>query len=401
MDAGIGLLAHDDTFWIAKLMIRFGFLFSGMFFALMFFALMFFALLTGCHMNAPMHVWKTPRLSAGSAVSVAVAPVGGPDEVAEKLDKSLIATRPQTMPHLAVLYPDQLEKMSGIQLVSYDGQPSEMAAYGAAKRAGAQVILSGEVLHHDLGPRKVPDKRRLFSFLQRKQPDESMSVRWTVLDARTGSRIGQHTIDMDHKRAQLDYPDLAYQGSGESKVIAASARRSWEMVVPTTTATQATLDLPWMMPGSARVRKGNAYARLGQWEQAEREWQEVADLHPWNRAAWHNLSLAAVAKEDFQLARNRLEHTQLSWLPGDETAETSAWIHTVQRDYQACFEPNSSSFPPPAPMLAKPEAKPQSSYKPSTAQARSLDDQPWYTILPFIPPPGWTWKDWWYQSTFF
>lgn len=385
--AGFGLLGHNDTFWIAKLMIRFGFLFSGM--------LSF--LLTGCHMNAPMHVWKTPRLSTGSAVSVAVAPVGGPEHVAEKLDKSLIATRPQTMPHLAVLYPDQLENISGIQLVSYDGQPSEMAAYGAAKRAGAQYVLSGEILQHDLEPRQVPKQRRLFSFLKKPPPDESMSVRWTVFDARTGSRIGQHTIDMDPKRAQLDYPDLAYQGSGESKVIAASARRSWEMVVPTTTATQATLDLPWLMPGSARVRKGNAFARLGQWEQAEREWQEAADLHPWNRAAWHNLSMAAVAKEDFQLARDRLEHSNLSWLPGDETAETSAWIDSIQRDYRACFQPNSSPLNPPAPMLANPEP----SKNPATVKPRSLDDQPWYTIVPFMPPPGWTWKDWWYQSTLF
>ena len=29
-NAGFGLLGHNDTFWIAKLMIRFGLLFSGM-----------------------------------------------------------------------------------------------------------------------------------------------------------------------------------------------------------------------------------------------------------------------------------------------------------------------------------------------------------------------------------
>jgi hypothetical protein len=107
--------------------------------------------------------------------------------------------------------------------------------------------------------------------------------------------------------------------------------------------------------------------------------------------------MAAVAKEDFQLARDRLEHSKLSWLPGDETAETSAWIDSIQRDYRACFQPNSSPLNPPAPMLANPEP----SKNPLTVKPRSLDDQPWYTILPFMPPPGWTWKDWWYQSTFF
>jgi hypothetical protein len=37
----------------------------------------------------------------------------------------------------------------------------------------------------------------------------------------------------------------------------------------------------------------------------------------------------------------------------------------------------------------------------TTVKPRSLDDQPWYTMIPFMPPPGWSWSDWWYQSTLF
>ena len=398
-------------------MIRYAPLFAGL------------AIVCGCRMNAPMHVWKTPQLPNGSAVSVAVAPVGGPKEITEKINDSLVATKPQTMPHLAVLYPEQLKKISGIQLVSYDGQPSEMASFGAAKRAGAQYVLAGEIVQHDLGPRQPDKKPKLLSFLKRKQPAESMSVRWTVFDAQTGSRLGENTIRMDAKKAIQDYPDLAYQGSPESKVIAASARRSWEMVVPTTTATQATLDLPWLMPGSARVRKGNAYARLGQWEQAEREWQEAADVHPWNRAAWHNLSMAAVAKEDFQLARDRLRHAEPRWIPGTQTAESAAWIDAIEREHDACFVPSETErFPtypfgkptfdpsqkigPGAPVRMPPNAS-FSPMQPSPIQPteqtpdttavkpRSLDEQPWYTMIPFVPPPGWSWSNWWYQSTLF
>jgi hypothetical protein len=372
-------------------------------------------------MSAPMHVWKQPQLFSSAALCVAVAPVGGPNQVAEKVNESLVATRPQTMTHLAVVYPEQLEQISGIQLVSYDGQPSEMASFGAAKRAGAQYILSGQILQHDLEPREPPKKAKLLSFLKPKIPDESMSVRWTVFDARTGARLGENTIHMDLKRAVDDFPDLAYHGSADNKVIAASARRAWEMVVPTTTATQATLDLPWLMPGSARVRKGNAYARLGQWEQAEREWQEAADVHPWNRAAWHNLSMAAVAKEDFQLARDRLKHADPAWLPGNQTAKPSAWIDSVQFQYDACFDPSkspsqsSSQFQsivdpanpdpskigPPARMMPSAAFEPIAPNPSVSAKPRSLDDQPWYTMIPFVPPPGWSWSDWWYQSTLF
>ncbi|MFM8400371.1 MAG: tetratricopeptide repeat protein, partial [Pirellula sp.] len=169
---------------------------------------------------------------------------------------------------------------------------------------------------------------------------------------------------------------------------------------------------------SSRVRKGNAYARLGQWEQAEREWQEAADVHPWNRAAWHNLSMAAVAKEDFQLARDRLTHAETRWIPGDQTAKSAAWIDSIERQHEACFDPaNPSSsgqpiFVPvnfegskigaPPRMPPNPEFKPmQDGQNTTSVKPRSLDDQPWYTMIPFMPPPGWSWSNWWYQSTLF
>ena len=360
-------------------------------------------------MNAPMHVWKTPKLNTPGAVSVAVAPVGGDTEVAEHMNQSLVATRPQTMTHLAILFPDQLERVGGIQLVSYDGQPSEMATFGAAKRAGAQYVLSGEIMQHDLEPRE-PLEPSLFNIFRQKPPDESMTIRWTVFDAKSGLRLGENTITMNRRQAEQDYPDLAYSDSIDGKIISASARRSWELVIPTTHATQATLDLPWFMPGSSSVRKGNAYAKLGQWNLAEREWQEAADLHPWNRAAWNNLSLAAVANEDFQLARNRLRHAELTWLPGRETAKTEAWIDSLERDYQSCFNPAGA---PPMKLPRKPpyetvpygpvqsQSVTPASLPTSEVKPRSLDDQPWYTVIPFVPPPGWTWKDWWYQSTLF
>lgn len=292
----------------------------------------------GCHMTAPMHVWKKPQLATGGSVRVAIAPVGGASEVAEKLEQAMVVARPQAMQNLAVYYPDQLEKAGGIQLVAYDGQPSEMGAFGAAKRVGAQYLLAAEVVSHDLEVPEQVNQGRFFNFVRRKPQPETLTVRWTVYDAQSGKRLGDKTICMDRLRAEREYPDLAYQSSGELKVIAASARRSWELLVPTTHVTEVVLDLPWMMPGSARVRRGNAYARQGRWDLAEREWQEAADVHPWNRAAWHNLSLAAVANEDFELAKGRLQHAQSSLLPGDETARTAAWISGLESEYRDSFQ---------------------------------------------------------------
>jgi hypothetical protein len=348
----------------------------------------------GCQMTAPVHVWKRPTVASGGNVRVAVAPIGGDAEVAERLQEALALSRPQSMPQLSVIQPSELEQFGSIQLVSYDGQPSEMAAVGAARQAGANYLLAGHVLSHQLAaPDPGSQSKTWWSFLQKPPPPESMTVRWVVYDVPSGQRLGEHTLTIDRTDAEKHFPDLAFQAAGDAKVIAASARRSWEMVVPTTRSEEVMIDLPWFAPGSSAVRKGNAYARLGRWEMAEREWQDAADQHNWNTAAWRNLAIAAAAHEDFDLARSRLKHVDSQWLPGDESRATLHWIEEKQRDYHASFQlpaPESGwSFPDPPLPPSDPELVPN--------QPKSLDDQPWYTALPFIPPPGWSWSQWWSQ----
>jgi len=378
----------------------------------------------GCHMSAPIYVWKSPPMNHGGVMTIAVGPIGGDLPIAEKLDQAMIASRPQSMPQLAVLYPDQLARSGGIQLVAYDGQPSEMAMLGAARRVGANYVLSGHIVQHQLeSPEdRESTKQPWYRFLRRPPTPERMMVRWSLYETTTGKRVLEQNVEMNRTDAEKTYPDLAFQPTGDLKVIAACARKSWEMVVPTTYATEASLALPWFSLGSTQVRKGNAYAKLGRWEDAEREWQEAADQHPWNTAAWTNLSIAAVAHEDFELASSRLKHANTTVWPGDETAKTKSWIEKHQREYVSSFNPNNA--PPtryypngaPRPSMLGPFPRNPSNAPPgnpallntgeensanqvsvSNIKPKSLDEQPWYTVLPFVPPPGWTWKQWWSQ----
>lgn len=378
----------------------------------------------GCRMSAPIYVWKSPPIDHGAAMTIAVGPIGGDLPIAEKMDQAMIASRPQSMPQLAVLYPDQLARRGGIQLVAYDGQPSEMATLGAARRVGANYVLAGHIVQHQLDypDEKEASKQPWYRILKRPPPPERMTVRWSLYETATGKRVLEQNVEMNRTDAEKTYPDLAFQPTGDLKVIAACARKSWEMVVPTTHATEASLALPWFSLGSTQVRKGNAYAKLGRWEDAEREWQEAADQHPWNTAAWTNLSIAAVAHEDFELASSRLKHANTSIWPGDETSKTKAWIEKHHREYAASFNPNNAPptrFYPngaPRPSMLNPFPKNQVTPPPgnpalldggdnnpanqvsvSNIKPKSLDEQPWYTVLPFIPPPGWTWKQWWSQ----
>jgi len=351
-------------------------------------------LFAGCQMTAPMHTWKAPQVAKTGVVRIAVAPIGGSSSAVERLQNVMKLAQPQPNPLVAALHPSELQEIGGIQLVSYDNQPNDMATLSAARRAGMDYILQGHIIRDNLDlPERDPAKKRRFRIFKPREKVESLAVHWVVTDVSSGLKIKDKTIAIDRLQADKQFPDLKlHTPGGDGKVLMASARQSWSLVAPTNEPINATLDLPWVMAGSSQIRKGNGHARQGRWDLAEVEWQESASLHPWNKAAWTNLALAAVAKEDFQLARDRLKHAN-TFLPGDSTFPTLIWIEQRQRDYHQALD------------LANPEsgwtlAEPPKSVTPETVSSspsRDLEEMPWWTAIPFIPPPGWTWKQWWTQ----
>lgn len=341
-----------------------------------------------------MHVWKASQAPKSGAVRIAVAPVGGSTDATERLQNAMQRAQPNPNPLVAALHPQELAQVGGIQLVSYDNQPNDMATLAAARHAGMDYILQGNVLDAYLDiPPPDPIEQRKFRIFKPKEKVEFLTVHWSVIDVASGLRIKEQTISMDRKEAEKRYPDLAYHtAGGDGRVLMASARESWAMVAPTTETEQALLDLPWFSRGSSQVRKGNGYARQGRWDLAEREWQEAADQHPWNTAAWTNLSLAATAHEDFSLAKDRLKHANTFW-PGDSTYPTLNWIEQRQRHYHQAL-----NLPAPAAGWALPDPpKTVGAGDVASSPPRDLKEMPWWTAIPFIPPPGWTWKQWWTQ----
>ena len=348
----------------------------------------------GCHMTAPMHTWRAPQVPTAGLVRVAVAPIGGNPASAERLQAMMVVAQPQMNPLVSALHPADLERIGGIQLVSYDSQPNDMATLSAARQSGMDYVLQGYILNADLDtPPPDPKQNKRFRIFKRKAKVESMAVHWTVMDVKSGLKIKEQTNAINRLQAEKQFPDMAMQTQGgEGRVLMAAARQSWALVAPTNDAVNAKLDLPWLMQGSSQVRKGNGYARQGRWDLAEVEWQEAASLHPWNTAAWNNLSLAAVAKEDFQLARDRLKHAN-TFLPGDSTFSTLTWIEQRQRDHHQTL----NMAPPESGWTLAYPPKPVSPEEVSQSPPRDLKEMPWWTAIPFIPPPGWTWKQWWTQ----
>jgi tetratricopeptide (TPR) repeat protein len=336
-----------------------------------------------------MVVWK-PALSRDRLItSIAMSPIHGPEELASKLQEAMITNQPPAGSPIAFLSPAQLEEITQIQLAGYDGQPSDIAGLSAARRANVDVLLQGQIVRWRTEPQE-PKQGKLDG---RYRPSENMTVSWTVTDVATGERIGSNTMTLERSQAENAFPELAQLG-GEpiDRVAQGLARESWTMFAPNTTKEDTILVLPWFLPGASKIRQGNGYARLGRWDLAEQQWQDAASKHSWNKAAWHNLALSAAAREDFELARRRLEHAQ-TVAPNDRADKTHRWLDEKQHDYHRAHRlPDREGgwlVPDPPPAVSPDEV-------PST-EPQQIDDLPWWTAIPGTKPPGWTWRQWLFQ----
>lgn len=313
---------------------------------------------SGCKMAAPIHVWKGPKVPQGPVVKVAVGPVGVASrahrtsdptggelqQVATRLQEALQVTLPPEGSNLIAFHPPELERASVIQLASFDNQPNDSATLGAARSLGTNYVLQGNIFDARLEVKEEPAKRfsiKRAIFGEKKVP-EFLTVHWVITDVESGQRVAEEMVHMDIDQAQIRFHDLGYHVPGnDGRVLMASSRAAWELVAAVPARVETVLELPWFWAGSSQVRKGNGYAVQGRWDLAEKEWQNVADKHPTNKAAWHNLALASVANENFELAWSRIRHANDYW-PGDSSFETQLWIEKKQRDYHAAM-----GLPPP------------------------------------------------------
>jgi len=223
-----------------------------------------------------------------------------------------------------------------------------------------------------------------------KRPSEQITVAWTVTDVQSGARLESATLTIDREQAEKDYPEIMGTASDNvERVVQGVSKESWKMFGPSTKKEDADIALPWFLVGASRIRQGDGYARHGRWDLAEQQWQDVASKHPWNNAAWNNLAIAAVAHEDFELGRSRIEHAK-SYIPWDRARKTERWLDEKQHNYhRALGLPDREGgwlVPDPPP--------PEAVENVPAVEAIDIDKLPWWTAIPGTKPTGWTWRQW-------
>jgi tetratricopeptide (TPR) repeat protein len=219
-----------------------------------------------------------------------------------------------------------------VALVSYDddADQSDLALLSKARRHGFDYILRGEILP-DRRPRSIAEAGRQLTVSWRLLPVDPQ------LQAAESDRAGGMPIVVNLDDALQRYPDLALVDDDEAALHAAVIRDTLPLIVPSVQRTRVQLEIPYLLPGARRIRRGNAYARAGRWAEAEAHWRQALERFPFSSVAVHNLAIAAVAKQDYRTAR-QLARKAVRMKPTRLHQRTLVWVEQMQRAYHQAFD---------------------------------------------------------------
>jgi hypothetical protein len=368
--------------------------------ALIVFVCVFVCAGIGCTKTASIHVWQPAEVPMPPHAKIALAPLGGDRELADRVEQQLLAQRRSD---LAVFTAEQLAQASPIRLASTASLSSDLTAIQAARAAGADVLLVGEILQSQVDlqsgnePARESENMNL-AFFQRRENDshenESILLSWRVLDVESAHTMAAHSFTLHSREARKLYPDLVVTEHDSTQVlIAATARETWKSVAPYVTQDRVRLAVPWFAPGAFTVQRGVAAARKGQWPLAEQRWSRVSSVFWFNSAAHHNLAIAKAAREDFPAAKEELQKARGLFayrLPSN----TLYWLDQRHRLYNEAHG------------LGEPEEgwaflDLETGDSVETVAPVEVAELPWWTAIPFAKPPGWTWRGWLTQPVVF
>ena len=288
-------------------------------------------------MGAPIHVWSPPTLQSTVGRSVIVPKIVGPAAIAEPIHERLLQAAPDDAGRRTRLLAadkvsrsPQSEPGSGIVLASYDqSDESDLALAETARDQEIDFILRGEIL---------PDRRP-------KSIDEAgkqLTISWRLMPVRPDEQVesaGRPTgmpIVVELDSALKRYPDLAWSTDKELVLQTAMVRDTLPLITPSVVRERVQLEIPYLLPGTSAIRRGNVLAVEGRWEEAEAQWQATLQKYPFSSVAVHNLAIAAVARQDFSRAR-ALASKAVRMKPTKLHQQTLVWVERTQRAYHEAF----------------------------------------------------------------
>lgn len=289
------------------------------------------AVLAGCQVAAPIQVWAPPQLKSAVGRKVAIAPIAGDQKIAGPLHAAMIAHAPRDAGRqLHCIDTRALQDTQTIRLVSaVEGETSDIADLSLARRQGVDFLLTGEIIQQ-------PGKTRMQ--MHKAQHSEALGTETPPYGESEMLAVSWKLVDVQQQGVSTGLPIVTrHVGAIESQSIAqVAAEDAWKLITPYVRSDSVNLSSPRWTLGSGRVRRGNAAAIQGDWMSAQDRWSQVIADNPKHHAALHNLSIAAVARQDYDQARQFIG-AALKLSNQSLYRETAVWIETRQREYCDAF----------------------------------------------------------------
>ena len=306
----------------------------------------------GCAPKAKMMVLRPAELDVAGIGRIAVVDFQGQEGTGQIARSAVLAQLAENRHYTLV---DQTE-LARIQPAAFtQGLPDEAAAIAAARSAGVDAVLTGQVVsysaedtvqqdHHISiagagGASTKGDKAGGFGIgldtNTLHSRDASVSLAFKLIDARTGEI-------RDARQVSHSYEGRVVNGEGEmpgrerilSELLGKCSRDVVAAIAPHHERAQVVLARQYWGNGLNALRLGNALAKTGDWTAAEAAWKEALKNNPQNHAAHHNLALACEARGDFDAALTHLDHA-MDHFAATLYHQTHERLVAERRDHQA------------------------------------------------------------------
>ena len=293
----------------------------------------------GCRTMVPIHVWQPPGLASIDGNAVVLMKIQGTEETALAIRQELLAHAEQTShwvhaDRLSLIVPERLHAEPTIRLVSgvnsvpqtrLGSDSSDLEVAAVARECGIDQLLRGEVIEAT----------------GQEGSAERLGMVWRLVGLTPDAVTSGIPVSVNQETIRDKYPDLLPIADPRMRLQKAIVRETVSLLSTSVQRRRVTLANPRITIGSRRVREGNELARQGNWPMAEKVWIEMIDRYPGQTAAWINASIAAVARQDFAQARQRVTRaiTLSALMPINRSLaeQTLVWIELRQREYHDAF----------------------------------------------------------------
>ena len=281
---------------------------------------------SGCAPKAKLMVWRPAELDVAGIGRIAVVDFQGEGDTGA-IARSAVLAQLADNRHYALV--DQTE-LARVQPAAFSqGLPAEAAAIEAARYAGVDAILTGQVVsysaedtiqqdHHISiagagGASTKGDKAGGFGIgfdtNTLHSREASVSLAFKLIDARTGEI-------RDARQVSHSYEARVVNGQGEmpgrerilSDLLSKCSRDVVAAIAPHRVPVEVILARQYWGNGLNALKRGNTLAKSGDWAAAEAAWQEALKENPQNHAAYHNLAIASEARGDYDGAMKHLKN---------------------------------------------------------------------------------------------